>query len=353
MRKYKQVIVSSLLAIMLFISNCSIAQRNQKNNKNKSIISFYNLENLFDAFDDSLTNDNDFTPTGYKAWNSGRLNSKIIKLAKIIIAMGEFGPPDILGICEVENSFVIRQLLEKSPLKNWDLSFIHEDSKDRRGIDVALIYNPSSFEPLNYKYQKIDFNDTSTISRDILLVKGVLNLSDTIHLFINHWPSRYGGYMNSEWKRLCAANCMKAMIDSISKIEDNPGIIISGDFNDDPESPSMKVLVNNNYWDKIGNKLNLINLRPCNENLNKVFGTIKYNSSWHTFDQFVVSENFVKSKSGSMLECKCMNIFVNDYLIQPDKRFGGFKLIRTFEGARYLNGFSDHLPVSISIIYEE
>ncbi len=214
--------------------------QNSGNTENRDRIMFYNVENLFDIYNDSLTNDDEFTPEGERRWNNYRFYKKLNNLSKVIISIGEWDPPAVVGLCEIENRFVLNKLIYETPLKNFDYKIIHSESPDRRGIDVALLYRKSKFEPLFYYPVRINFpGDTLSKTRDILYVKGVFSGIDTAHLFINHWPSRYGGYEDSKTKRLFVASVLRNKIDSIFFTEMNPGIIIMGDFNDEPWDESI------------------------------------------------------------------------------------------------------------------
>ena len=196
---------------------------------------FYNVENLFDVFNDSLTNDDEFTPEGERHWNNYKFYKKLNNLSKVIIGIGEWNPPSVIGFCEIENRFVLNKLIYETPLKNFDYKIIHSDSPDRRGIDVAFLYRQSKFEPFLLLPVPIHFPDNpESKTRDILYVKGILNKTDTIHFFVNHWPSRYGGYEDSKPRRMCVASVLRSKVDSILSVNHHPNIIIMGDFNDEP-----------------------------------------------------------------------------------------------------------------------
>lgn len=201
---------------------------------------FYNTENLYDTANDSLKLDDEFTPEGMRRWNNGRLYRKANRIAKVILAAGEWEAPAFVGLCEIEDREVLEKLTSQTPLSKYRYKIIHKDSPDPRGIDVALIYRPELFKPFDYK--TITLKDTSTISfssRDILQVSGVLNNWDTLHVFVNHWPSRYGGVMETMHYRKLAAEVLGRSIREMFVKYPRAKIICMGDFNDTPEDESL------------------------------------------------------------------------------------------------------------------
>ena len=153
---------------------------------------FYNTENLFDPVDDSLTADEEYTPTGMRGWTFTKFMLKIRNISKVVLAVGGWDPPDIIGFCEVENRWVLKELTTQTPLKNFGYTIVHYESPDPRGIDVALIYRPDKFKVLNAEPIHIRFPfDTASRTRDILFVKGTVSGGDTLNIFVNHWPSKF------------------------------------------------------------------------------------------------------------------------------------------------------------------
>ncbi len=170
-------------------------------------VMFYNVENLFDTKDDSLTSDEEFLPDGDRHWNTNKFYKKLNNIYKVILGVGEWNPPAIVALCEIENRFVLNQLVYQTPLKKFDYKVVHFESPDRRGIDVAMLYRKELFHVDTAFPIQINFPfDENSKTRDILYVKGSFDKKDTIHFFINHWPSRYGGYMQTKPKRELCCN---------------------------------------------------------------------------------------------------------------------------------------------------
>ncbi|MGK0495109.1 MAG: hypothetical protein ACJAU2_001493, partial [Maribacter sp.] len=194
-------------------------------------IAFYNLENLFDAENNKQTLDEDFTPMGIKEWTLERYASKRRKLARTIIDIGKEDnkyPPVLIGISEVENQKVIQELIRTKPLDGLNYSFVHFESPDERGIDTALVYNPKFFQVITSEALPLlvnNLNGDRDTTRDILYVKGTLN-SETVHVFVTHWPSRRDGGDVTEYKRLAAANVIKEKIKTVEESELSPNYLV-------------------------------------------------------------------------------------------------------------------------------
>ena len=211
---------------------------------NEFTFMFYNTENFFDCENDSSTNDEEFTAEAARSWNPARLHSKAERLAKVILAAGKWNAPLAIGLCEVEDLKVLEMLTRNEPLSKFHYKIVHKDSPDDRGIDVALLYRPELFRPFDYQaIPVIDPKDKAFKTRDILLVSGVLNRCDTMHVFVNHWPSRYGGIMETQLYRYLAAEILKKSIQGLLIRFPKANIICMGDFNDTPTDNSLvKVL---------------------------------------------------------------------------------------------------------------
>ena len=304
---------------------------------------FYNVENLFHPSDDSVKSDEAFTPGGQYYWTYKKYYSKINKLGKLFVAIGEGCMPAIIGLCEIENRKVIYDILNKSVMKYCSYKAIHKESPDLRGIDVALLYDPFQFKAYKFDFIRIDdpqFPDLKT--RDILHVSGILFESILCHVFINHWPSRRGGQMASDAKRIIVAKKLKQAIDSLSVHDPNSNIIIMGDFNDEPINNSLaKILKAGDPEEKEDLSL-LINLMyPL---YRKGFGThfrVNNITEASVLDQIIVSSSMLYGKNGLKLEEGMAHIYQEEFLI--DKKNG--RPLRTYQGLKYLGGFSDHLPV--------
>ncbi|NVO20478.1 MAG: endonuclease [Bacteroidetes bacterium] len=319
---------------------------------NKAVrIMFYNVENLFDILNDSLTSDDEYTPTGMRGWTYNRLQRKINNISKVIIRLGGWEAPEIIGLCEVENRYVLSELTTGSALKNIGYKIIHRDSPDPRGIDVALLYLPDKFKPLSTKFIGIDFpSDTMSKTRDILLVEGVVLNRDTVDIFVNHWPSRFGGYLETIPKRKFVASVLKANVDSLQKINPMSKIIIMGDFNDESTDESVDQVLKA--------KRDSINLAPTDlynmmtgagTSWNR--GTIKDKELWLTIDQFIVSASILQETGHLHATPHSAHILDAPFLLQDDDAWFGSKPFRTYYGPKYIGGFSDHLPIYLDLAY--
>ncbi len=345
----------SILIILLYSCKSNIYQKTAELNTTDDIksfkIMFYNVENLFDCDNDSLTRDDDFTPTGAMYWTPKKYFKKLDNIYKTIVAVGKWELPDIVCFAEIENQKVLDALLWFTPLKKADYQIIHKESPDPRGIDVALLYRESSFKPISYKAIPIFFSfDKAMKTREILYVKGETNWNDTLHIFVNHWSSRTEGEVESEPKRITIAQTLRKEIDSIYNIDNQPNIIIVGDFNDYPTNASLhKVLKSNILYDSIKNS-ELYNLTFSIWDSQRV-GSHKFQGAWGMLDQIIVSGNLLNPQSVTKTSLQNVHVFYDNYLLTPDEQFFGYKPFRTFNGMRYLGGFSDHLPVYLDLFH--
>ncbi|HLO61241.1 MAG TPA: endonuclease/exonuclease/phosphatase family protein [Bacteroidales bacterium] len=304
-------------------------------------IVFYNTENLFDPSDDPKANDNDFTPAGAMHWTYKRFTAKENNLGKVLIAIGEWNPPDIIGLCEIENDYVLDHLVAKTSLSKFGYSWLHRDSPDKRGIDVALLYNPSTVKVLECRYFRIDTN--IVVSREILYAC-LLAQSDTFHVFVNHWPSRSAGQLETDKSRFAAASLLRQKADSLFNHDTASNIVIMGDFNDEPTDESLVRVLNAGTPEHPVTK-GLYNLSRIPEK-GPVKGTLKFQGTWNIFDQIMVSGNLLLS---GRITSNSYHIFDGSFLLEPDETYTGMKPYRTYSGFRYHGGFSDHLPVYVVI----
>ena len=312
-------------------------------------IVFYNLENYFDSFDDSLTNDDEFTPFGEKHWTWKRFENKTQKISKVLLSVGEWSMPGIIGFCEVENKFVLNKLFYDTPLESSNYKIIHNDSPDLRGIDVALVYKQDIFLPIQTNFINITFPFDSTIkTREILYTKGVLHKIDTLHIFVNHWSSRYGGYLKTVSKRNHVAKILREKVDSIQSDFPEAHIIIMGDFNDEPQNESLSKFLKAREAGSESQTNDLINLMTFKKE-SKIKGTLKYRESWNIFDQFIISSSLLSKENLLYIEPMKNNIFDAVYLLEDDNTYLGNKPFRTYSGPRFNGGFSDHLPIYLDI----
>lgn len=314
--------------------------------KNEFTFMFYNVENFFDCENDSLTNDDEFTSEGDRRWNPGRLHSKADRLAKVILAAGKWNPPVFVGLSEVENLEVLELLTKQTPLNNYPYKIVQKDSPDERGIDVAFIYRSDLFQPFDYQaIPVIDTLDNTFKTRDILMVSGVFNRCDTLHVFINHWPSRYGGIMETLRYRRLAAETLKKSVQGLFSGFQGAKIICMGDFNDNPKDESIARVFEAKEVDNPVIKGEMIDLSY--DWLSKKVQTIKNQYTWEVFDQWIVSDYFLENEG--CIKLLKAEIFDAGFMLEPDAKFGGVKPKRTYIGFKYQEGFSDHLPVLLRV----
>jgi hypothetical protein len=302
-------------------------------------IMFYNVENFFDTIDDSLTDDNDFLPDGLMRWSLTRYNKKINSLYKTIIAAGEWEPPAVVAFCEIENRKVLEDLIFGTNLSKFDYGIIHQESPDRRGIDVCLIYRKNAAKVLSFTYlipevlKNQNFN-----SRSVLYAK-ILSGSDTIHFFVNHWPSRRGGVLAGEYTRMQIASMLKGKVDSISaRGKSSAKIIILGDFNCTPDDQDIQSLITDDSLDNLSGHIR-----------ERGIGTYRYMGRWEVIDQVIVSKGILNSKSGIYCSPEPLKIFHPDFLLKKDAKYPGTSPYSTYSGYRYQGGYSDHLPVILEL----
>lgn len=302
-------------------------------------ILFYNVENLFDTYDDTLKTDEEFLPQGIRGWNYTKYAKKINRIARVIYESGGWNPPCLIGLCEIENQHVLNDLIYKTGLSKLNYRYIHYESKDIRGIDVALLYNTNDFIPLESRAIPIPLSDNNHPSRDILYVFGLYKESIPLHVFVNHFPSRYGGLIKTIPKRLISAQTLSDTIQHIRKDDINANIIAMGDFNDNPTDSSMLLL---------SRQAELLNLSIASQTINKSPGTLKYQFEWNTFDQFFISSN-MKDSTNLLISTQQQKILDFDFLLEDDRVYTGKKPFRTYSGYQYNDGFSDHLPIWMSL----
>ncbi len=308
-------------------------------------VAFWNFENFFDPFVDSTRVYNEFTENGSQHWTKARFYKKRNNLYKAILAISENEPLSILGIAEIENQYVLNSLFNQTPLKTHNYRIIHYEGDDKRGIDVAMAYCIDKLqliytEPIKVKNPK----NKNYKTRDILYVKFYDRRGDTLHVFVNHWPSRYGGERETIKLRALAANTLKHKVDSLFQLNQSTAkIIIMGDFNDTPDDPSIHdILCDDDV---------LVNLFTNGKNLG-FEGTLKHQFTWQIFDQIIVGNSLIDNDKGLLYKKNSATIFHDDFLFEKDESFGGVKLFRTYVGPKYFGGYSDHLPVYIDLIFK-
>ncbi|MEI7596224.1 MAG: endonuclease/exonuclease/phosphatase family protein [Bacteroidota bacterium] len=313
-------------------------------------IMFYNTENLFHPDNDSLTNDDDYTPEGNYHWTFKRYQHKLYNIYKVITAVGNGNMPDIVGFCEIENRKCLQDLINRTPLVQYNYEIKHYQSADSRGIDVGLIYRKDKFSPISDRPIKISYPEdlSNRPTRDILYVKGLVNNTDTLHVFVNHWPSKYGGAKETDPLRMYVGELLKAFTDSIMQASPNSKIVLIGDFNDEPEDRSITEALGAQVPTNSIKPNQLYNL-SYDLQYNQRLWTHKFQDHGGIIDQIIVSGAMLESKNGVYTTQKDVHIYQSDFLLMEDDKFLGKKPFRTYTGMTYTGGFSDHLPVWVEL----
>ena len=306
--------------------------------EDRMLVMFWNLENLFDWRRDSLNGSDSeagFTSFGKRRWTKRRFAAKCNAIAKSVfwIKDNEGLLPDVIGVAEVENRFVLDRLLRDTPLYKTDYEIVHFDSPDPRGIDVALLYRASRLRLAGASPLRVGGDsDPPFMTRDILLAKFLKQDGDSIAFLVNHHPSKYGGRTGD--RRKVALGRLREAADSLQKAG-SMNIVAMGDFNDTPENPAFRILTD-------GRPCPLINLSATLAGRGE--GTIRYSGKWEMLDMFFASESLVRD--GHIQEMKVLRL---PFLMTRDNAHSGEKPLRTYTGPRYVGGVSDHCPIIVSI----
>lgn len=333
----------SAVTFLLFLTGSLIGQDKQYKIAG---IGFYNLENLFDTEKDTSIFDAEFTPTGKKNWTPDLYQKKLANMAHVIAQIGLETTPDglaALGVSEIENRKVLEDLVAEPAIASRNYQIVHYDSPDRRGIDVAFLYNPKYFtlrgsKPFPLMLYREDSSRVYT--RDVLLVSGTLD-GDLIHVLVNHWPSRSGGEKASRPRRNAAADLCKRIIDSLLSEDQEARIILMGDLNDDPVSPSVKKHLAAKGDKELVRRGDLFN--PMMDYYRKGLGTLAYRDAWSLFDMIIISAGLLSNEDEGF-QFYQTGIFNPAWLLQKTGQFRGYPF-RTFGGDTFLGGYSDHFPV--------
>lgn len=334
-----------LLSCVLFIgAGCNETKSTTKvdidSSDDELTLAFYNVENLFDTENDPATADDEFTPGGEKEWTQERYQDKLNKLAQVLSSLDK-ELPEVVGLCEVENLKVLKDLFSTGILASGDYEIIHQDSPDGRGIDCALIYRKSSirFENVDFFTANLPAGDRPN-TRDIVYGLGIKG-NDSLHVFVNHWPSRGGGQAETEPNRLTMAYLLKSKLDSLREINPEAKIVLMGDFNDHPNDKSVREILQasgKSDWP-------MYNFMEVMHKNGK--GSYNYKGEWGALDQFICSRAVLNSSHGFSASENSARIYKEDYLLYtaPD---GNSSPNRTY-GKNYYGGYSDHLPVVLQL----
>ena len=288
-----------------------------------------NCENLFDCRDDSLKEDEEFLPDGPRRWTYRRYWRKLNNIGQELLSCND-RLPDLVALVEVEGDTVMHDLTRRSLLRNAGYQYLMTCSPDIRGLDVALLWQPSAFRPICYDTFTVPVVKDMRPTRDILYVKGETVGGDTLHIFVIHAPSRYGGERESRPFRRQVA---ETLLEQTAALR-NENVIIAGDFNDYAESPAMRL-----YYGQ-----GLVNATATATGSNGAKGTYRYEGEWRSIDHVLLSPRMNE---------KTDTVYVNDagFLLEDDPRYGGKRPWRTYQGFNYRPAFSDHLPLVVQFSF--
>ena len=280
----------------------------------------YNVENLFDCQHDTLKNDSSFLPDGMHHWTYYRYQTKLDRIAQVIVNISGWESAEMVGLCEVENERCLRDLCYR--LKRFHYKFVHYESADERGIDVALLYDSTKVKILDSKPLRVDLQ--GDVTRDILYVEALVGNQDTLHAMVCHLPSKLGGAAATESKRNAAKQVIQQQVDSILRMQSEAKIVVMGDMNSEVKDDLQ----------------GMSNMMIGCEKEGK--GTHKYKGIWSCLDQFYLSTT-LKNNTNVM-------IFSPEWLLEEDTKYLDYQPKRTYVGYRYHDGYSDHLPVVLRVI---
>jgi len=343
----KATLALTLTAVLCLFLNTAHSQEQQA--YKIGLIGFYNLENLFDTINDPLTNDEEFLPDGINQWNTERYMAKLHNMAYAISTIGTDYTPDgvaVLGLSEIENRHVIEDLVAQPEIANRNYQIVHYDSPDRRGVDVAMIYNPKYLTVTGTKsYRTVVPGEPDFITRDQLLVSGLFD-GEPMHFIVMHWPSRYGGEKRSLPGRMAAATLCRHIADSLLADDPNAKVIMMGDYNDYPTNKSITKFLRAN-----GNRKHLKEddfFNPMYELHKNGIGTNYYNDVPGVLDQTIMTQSLLPDDYGTY-QFKNAKVHNKEFLKQHGGRYNGFPF-RTFAGGVWMGGYSDHFPVYVILL---
>lgn len=303
----------------------------------------YNCENAFDTIDSPHHNDEEFLPDGSYHWTRYRYSRKLKHIAQVVLAANTDNPVDIVCLQVVEGDSVCHNLIHNTMLSRVGYKYLCSNKSDRRGVGVAFLYYPMTFQLLSHDAvflkNNVEESADAVSAREILHVAGLVNNCDTIDVYCVHLPSQLGGnagYLN----RVRLLNKLSQHIDSVVSIRVNPNIIIAGDFNTTPSSSEMKKL--------------LTQTRHPLRNMmsHRKGGSYKYQGAWSWLDQIIVSQSMLSNKNNLYVKESSIGELKLSALMEADETWGGQKPYRTFRGPSYAGGYSDHLPVVMNLIHK-
>ena len=329
--------------------NYNFAQEAKKDFK-IAAVGFYNLENLFDTLDTENVSDTDFTPNGEMRYNSKVYADKMNNLSTVLSQLGKESPDGlaVIGVAEIENRGVLEDLVKQPKLAARNYQILWFDSPDKRGIDCAFLYNPKYFKLKSAKALNIGGLNAvgdSLFTRDITLMSGSFD-GEEMHFMVGHWPSRRGGEAASAPLRQRAAGVCRKAADSLLALNPNAKIIIMGDLNDNPDDISIKKVLGAEGKITKVKPQGLYN--PFFEPYKKGLGTLAHNDSWGLFDQIIISQSFIPKSQKGFRYYKSQ-VYNPKFLTQTSGQYAGYPF-RTYSGAEYIGGYSDHFPTFIYLL---
>lgn len=348
----------TMLFVMLLMTFTATAQKSEGKSEKKYnmyAIGFYNQENLFDTCHDYGKRDYDFLPTGSYKWNGVKYSHKLKNMAYALSDMGTDKLPvgcAFIGLSEVENAKCLTDLCAQEPLAKRGMKFVHFEGVDKRGVDVAALYNPSLFNVDWDKTKLVPFEreDTSFYTRGFLMVHGTI-ANEHVCMIVCHLPSRLRG---DDFYRVSGAQQIAKLKAQVLADDPQTKVMVMGDMNDDPTDRSMTKGLNGKAEISEVGADDMYN--PWIKVIKSGTGTLQYDGKWNLFDQILVSPNMLnkdkKSKDFTTLKFFQNQIFRRDYLIQTEGKYKGSPK-RTTAGGQWLDGYSDHLPVVIYLLKEQ
>ncbi|OFX48018.1 MAG: endonuclease [Bacteroidetes bacterium GWC2_33_15] len=344
-------ILQTAIIIVVFSIIFTFSVKSQQKQFKVVSVAFYNLENLFDTLDTPDKNDFEYTPEGDNKWDSKKYNTKLERMSEAIVQIGADvtkAPPAVIGVSEIENRKVLEDLVAMPLLKPFNYKVVHYESPDRRGVDVALLYQSAILEVINTTSTtlKVEGRD-DFFTRDQLVVSGIVD-GEKIHFIVNHWPSRSGGESTSRPLRNAAADLTRSLADSIMLIDPDAKIIIMGDLNDDPSNESLLKHLKAKKTVEETKPGDLYN--PMYEMYKKGIGTLAYRDAWNIFDQLIVSYPLI-NKDETGFKLYKTKVFDKDFLKNESGKYKGYPK-RTHAGGVYQGGYSDHFPVYLFLTKE-
>ena len=337
-----------ILTALFFITLQSLYS--QKNVKSFLVVS-YNVENLFDTINSPQFADDEFTPSGIKAWTYDRYKKKLNDLARVVLSIPGKKLPAVIGLSEIENRQVLEDLANQRGLRKGEYEIVHEDGQDPRGIECALLYRPDLFKYKSHEYVPIaDPLDPDYLYRGILHVHGKGPDGSSLHIFVNHWKSRSGGELETERQRMFSAITLRKQMDLLMARESDFKVIVMGDFNDEPTNRSLTnglSALNKRRNIQMGDYYNLF------YDLHNIEGkgTYNYQGKWNMLDQIIVSYSLLDQERGLTTGYNRGVILKEEWMLYVSEKYGESLPSATYGGPEYYGGPSDHLPIFVEFTW--